>query len=81
MAHSWRALALVAATWGRGYGWSCNDAGATNQLDLFSLSDVDPLAVCNDGTPAAARARVLFPSPKREATYPPPPLVVLLYAR
>lgn len=35
------------------YGWSCNDVGATSQLVRESLVDVDPLAVCNDGTAAA----------------------------
>ena len=43
----WVALAHSA------YGWSCDDVGATTQLRRESLVDVDPLALCNDGTPAA----------------------------
>lgn len=39
---------LVAAA----HGWSCNDAGATAMLQRENLTDVDPLALCNDGSPA-----------------------------
>jgi len=35
------------------HGWSCNDAAATRFLQRESLTEVDPLAVCNDGTGAA----------------------------
>lgn len=33
--------------------WSCNDAGASAQLDLVSLASVDDKAVCNDGSSAS----------------------------
>ena len=33
--------------------WSCDDDGATTTLNLFDLTTIDPLAICNDGTPAA----------------------------
>lgn len=39
---------LVAAA----HGWSCNDAGATAMLQRENLTDVDPLALCNNGSPA-----------------------------
>ena len=65
------AAAVCVAAWTRGYGWSCDDAGATTELELFSLADVDPLAVCNDLTPAAARARALPPPGGREKTKTP----------
>ena len=47
-------MASLIFAWASGvaWGWSCNDAGAETVMTLNSLAAVDPMAVCNDGSPA-----------------------------